>query len=252
MHRSGTSLLSNWMIQCGLDMGRYLAGATPSNVLGHFEDIEFLEFHEKLLRHNETNLYQGEGTPLEWNDFHEAKAKSLVYLKDLLSKDQWGFKQPRAALFFPLWLKIIPDAFYLLPYRHYNQIVGSLYNREYNKLARKNPAEKVPALQEDFKNRKKDIQNSYLSMWIRHNQEVLDHVRHIDENQYCIFPIEEILSRGEELYDRITNDWNFNLNEIPVEKLYQKKLMGSYELEGLDDQLVEKANIIYDNLQKFK
>ena len=42
MHRSGTSLTTNWLQKCGLDIGAKLEGKEFSNPDGHFEDIDFL------------------------------------------------------------------------------------------------------------------------------------------------------------------------------------------------------------------
>ena len=102
MHRSGTSLFASWIKECGLDIGANLIGATPSNKKGHFEDLDIVEFHEKLLKFNDTNLYEGIGEELKYNEYHIAKAKSLVKLRNELS-NQWGWKQPRASLFLNLW-----------------------------------------------------------------------------------------------------------------------------------------------------
>ena len=50
MHRSGTSLITNWLSRCGLEIGERLAAGNAGNVEGHFEDVEFLKLHEEILR----------------------------------------------------------------------------------------------------------------------------------------------------------------------------------------------------------
>ena len=45
MHRSGTSLISNWLHHCGLQLGEHLLEAGNGNEEGHFEDVEFLRMH---------------------------------------------------------------------------------------------------------------------------------------------------------------------------------------------------------------
>jgi len=44
MHRSGTSLISQWLNRCGLNLGENMIGASSGNVEGHFEDIDFIAF----------------------------------------------------------------------------------------------------------------------------------------------------------------------------------------------------------------
>ncbi|XHR95888.1 hypothetical protein ACFJIV_04105 [Mucilaginibacter sp. UC70_90] len=49
MHRSGTSLITQWLSKCGLQTGEKLVPGGYGNVEGHFEDIEFLKMHEEIL-----------------------------------------------------------------------------------------------------------------------------------------------------------------------------------------------------------
>src|SRR5689334_5261895 len=49
MGRSGTSLFSSVLRSAGLDIGRRLLGAGAGNVRGHFEDLDFYEFHMGVL-----------------------------------------------------------------------------------------------------------------------------------------------------------------------------------------------------------
>ena len=49
MHRSGTSLITQWLQRCGLFIGDSLEGPGVGNVQGHFEDIDFLQLHQELL-----------------------------------------------------------------------------------------------------------------------------------------------------------------------------------------------------------
>ena len=52
MHRSGTSLTSNWLHQCGLFLGENLIGPDIGNKFGHFENEDFLHLHVQTLRQN--------------------------------------------------------------------------------------------------------------------------------------------------------------------------------------------------------
>ena len=48
MHRSGTSLIAQWISRCGLNIGENLLPAHFTNKDGHFEDIDFHDLHEKI------------------------------------------------------------------------------------------------------------------------------------------------------------------------------------------------------------
>jgi O-antigen biosynthesis protein len=49
MHRSGTSLTSSLMEDAGINIGTRLIEATPDNPKGHFENLDFVEFHVNVL-----------------------------------------------------------------------------------------------------------------------------------------------------------------------------------------------------------
>ena len=46
MHRSGTSLTAALLQNVGVDIGQRLMGASYSNSKGHFENLDFVEFHD--------------------------------------------------------------------------------------------------------------------------------------------------------------------------------------------------------------
>ena len=49
MHRSGTSLTTSVLSKSGLDIGSNLLGSGVGNEEGHFENLEFVDFHRKML-----------------------------------------------------------------------------------------------------------------------------------------------------------------------------------------------------------
>src|SRR4051794_10400370 len=49
-HRSGTSLIASMLQTGGLDIGSRLFGPSEANKPGHFEDMDFLNFHVDALR----------------------------------------------------------------------------------------------------------------------------------------------------------------------------------------------------------
>ncbi|MFM7137383.1 MAG: hypothetical protein ACKO1M_10005, partial [Planctomycetota bacterium] len=52
MHRSGTSLLAGMCQEAGVRIGDRLLGAYRGNEAGHFEDLDFVEWHQLVLRAN--------------------------------------------------------------------------------------------------------------------------------------------------------------------------------------------------------
>lgn len=255
MHRSGTSLIANWLGQSGMNLGARLIGATPSNKLGHFEDIEIVEFHEDLLRYNSTNLYEGIGESLTFSDEHIKRARELTRLRNEQSIN-WGWKQPRAALFLDLWLSVLPtNTYFLFPFRPYQEVVGSLFRREYNKIALKNPEALALIKQREFLQNEQQICDKYLSMWIRHNSEVLSAIPTIGKNKHVIISLNNFIDNHHSLLKKIQSDWGFEgLKVINFGQIYEPKLLNQEpttfsfnpslqtEAEAISKALIKREN----------
>ena len=124
MHRSGTSYLTSLLQELGVYIGEDLLGPAIGNRLGHFEDREFVRFHETLLEsHPEDRLHVFEDDTLrqcalqfEPSDEEQAVAQQLV--DSHRRAGHWGWKDPRTCLFANFWLKNLPEARCIVIYRH--------------------------------------------------------------------------------------------------------------------------------------
>ena len=128
MHRSGTSLLASAVQQAGVDIGSELNPATRGNLRGHFEDIEFLHFHERFMERRSVPVFS---PAMDWTPSatpeEEAEARELVARQ--AGKPLWGFKDPRTALFLDFWDPLLPAPFYVFLFRHPVEVVLSLMRR---------------------------------------------------------------------------------------------------------------------------
>jgi hypothetical protein len=128
MHRSGTSLLASAAQRAGVDIGSELNPATRGNLRGHFEDIEFLHFHERFMERRSVPVFS---PGMDWTPGatpeEEAEARELVARQ--AGKPLWGFKDPRTALFLDFWNPLLPDPFYVFVFRHPVEVVLSLLRR---------------------------------------------------------------------------------------------------------------------------
>ena len=128
MHRSGTSLLASVVRHAGIDMGASLMKGERGNPRGHFEDLEFHGFHERILERRGVSPFT---VPDGWpQDLTPAEAEEARELADRRSgKPVWGFKDPRAALFLDLWEGVLAEPIYLFVYRHPVEAALSLLRR---------------------------------------------------------------------------------------------------------------------------
>lgn len=139
MHRSGTSLLASLLAGAGLSVGSRLIGASRGNDRGHWEDLDFYEFHVRAL---EANGVASEGfacsdhllVPAEMRE----DAATLVGSK-AAAGHAWGWKDPRTTLFLEFWHDVLPEAAYVFVFRSPWEVADSLFRRGDPIFAR-NPA----------------------------------------------------------------------------------------------------------------
>jgi len=129
MHRSGTSLTAAILASTGVDMGDRLLGADAANPRGHFEDIDFLLFHQQALAANGVSAdgFVADGNP-------EVPALMLADAHDIVAvrraKGQpWGWKEPRTVLFLDFWERLLPEARFVFVFRRPWEVLDSLFRR---------------------------------------------------------------------------------------------------------------------------
>ena len=128
MHRSGTSLLAGLLHESHVNMGAQMLGAADSNPKGHYEDIQFLNFHRSVLL--DSNL-----SPFGWTcensiRFSEDRVKEARHLVlEKQKSDFWGWKDPRTTLVLDFWASIFPTAKFLFAYRSVAEVADSLFRR---------------------------------------------------------------------------------------------------------------------------
>ncbi|HYG65491.1 MAG TPA: hypothetical protein VEL74_23115, partial [Thermoanaerobaculia bacterium] len=127
MHRSGTSLLANAASRAGFVMGSRLMAASKGNRHGHFEDLDFVHFHERLLESRGWSALRPPAEPLVVSAEEEAEARALAAARAGLPS--WGFKDPRTTLVLDLWDRVLPAPVFLLVYRHPVEVALSLLRR---------------------------------------------------------------------------------------------------------------------------
>src|SRR6516162_3589755 len=107
MGRSGTSVVSSMLQKGGLDIGQRLLGAGTGNIKGHFEDLDFYEFHIGVL---ESQGIHPSGFTVQpeilVREQHLLRARELVRDRRRGARP-WGWKDPRSTLFLDLWQELV-------------------------------------------------------------------------------------------------------------------------------------------------
>lgn len=168
MHRSGTSLVANYLQRCGLDLGDELLPADPGNRFGYYEDRSINAFHRELLdRSGVTDGFSvsEDDLPVPFTEDDVERARSMASRHQ--RPDRWGFKEPRTALFLDLWERATPKARVLFIFRHPLAVLDSLLRRGTNATVNDRPV-------------------TGLEMWRLYNSEMIRYARkHANKTMWC-------------------------------------------------------------------
>jgi len=129
MHRSGTSLVASILADAGLHLGDHLLGPGEGNPAGHYEDLDFLVLHQRILAANglSTDGFTTQREIVVPPDMAHEAARLIIERRSRGSP--WGWKEPRTTLFLEHWAEAIPEARFLLLFRRPWEVVDSLFRR---------------------------------------------------------------------------------------------------------------------------
>jgi hypothetical protein len=254
MHRSGTSLVSQWLYRCGLCIGEKLVPAAIGNSDGHFEDAEFLEIHERLLRNRHLPASGFTSKKVEGlSPDEKTQLRSLIDEKNR-HHEEWGWKEPRTCLFLNEYKTLLPSAVYLVVVRNYNETVNSMLSREYTAYRARFRKRKGLARMwwMVFRNRSREetfrrYATRYLEIWIRYYENILDHILALSPEQYMVVGYNYLASQDKRVFDYLTGEWNFKLNYVPFTNVFKKEMLTeSIDISPFikDSRLLQRAKKI--------
>ena len=228
MHRSGTSLTASLLQSAGVNIGDRLMGQNTGNNKGHFEDLDFVEFHQQVLKSQKLH-------PAGWTEQNqiEVQPQHLAAAQGILAARQdlplWGWKDPRTTLFLNFWSDLIPDAGYILLYRSPWEVVDSLFRRG-----------------DVFF---KDNLSATVSQWCNYNRAVLDFYA-ARSSQCLLFQIDSVIHNPDVVVDRINRKFDLDLRS--PDNIYEESLFNG-DVDDHHQALISKffpqAIELYSQLQ---
>ncbi|MEG4483648.1 sulfotransferase [Microcoleus sp. D2_18a_B4] len=190
MHRSGTSLTASILQSAGIHIGRNLLGADQVNIKGHWENIDFYEFHMNIL---DSQGLSSAGWTLQ--DNLEIKEEFIDRAKQIIENNAlssvWGWKEPRTTLFLDFWAKLLPEARFLLIYRSPWEVADSLYRRQ-DELFQSQP-------------------ELAIKYWQHYNQKILNFYNQ-EQNRCLLANVKTIIQYQAAYIDTINHKFNVNLS----------------------------------------
>lgn len=262
MHRSGTSLITHWLNECGLNLGETFLGAGRGNTDGHYEDIEFLKLHEEILNDNKLpSSGLTEAHDIEISLYHKEKLKSIIKVKNKLY-NQWGWKDPRTCLFLDTYKELIPDARYLIIIRDYKAVVSSLLQRDFQDFEKKYLArtylKRMYWLKYQRKRRLQEFYNDraehYLKVWIAYNREILKNVQNLPKHAYVMLNYSMLKSNDANVCSFLNKRWNLSLKYFKFKDVYKEKMISEHvdtDSYIFNKSLLRQAHQLQKNLDNY-
>lgn len=210
MHRSGTSLTTSLLQSSGIFVGDRLLGNNLSNPKGHFEDLDFVEFHQSLLKSQ--GVYS-EG----WADnaFKAIPKQYIGVAQDLISQKNshpnWGWKDPRTTLFLDFWSELIPDAKYIFVYRSPWEVVDSLFRRG-DAFFQTSP-------------------ETAITTWHSYNQKIVDFCQKTSQ-PWILLRIEDVINNPQFVINSVNQKLELNLrspHDLYDDSLFKKDTVNPYK-----------------------
>ncbi|MBE9186785.1 sulfotransferase [Microcoleus sp. LEGE 07076] len=202
MHRSGTSLTASILQSAGIHIGRNLLGADHVNIKGHWENIDFYEFHMNIL---DSQGLSSAGWTLQ--DNLEIKEEFIDRAKQIIENNAlssvWGWKEPRTTLFLDFWAKLLPKARFLLIYRSPWEVADSLYRRK-DELFQSQP-------------------ELAIKYWQHYNQKILNFYNQ-EQNRCLLANVKTIIQYQAAYIDTINHKFNVDLSH-PAPTAYDPSML---------------------------
>ncbi|HLO52475.1 MAG TPA: glycosyltransferase [Kamptonema sp.] len=218
MHRSGTSLTASLLMKIGVNIGEKLVGPAYGNIKGHFENVDFVEFHKAVLR---SQGIDDLGCTLEKeiavpNQYVE-QAQHII--SNSQSSSLWGWKDPRTTLFLNFWLNLLPDANFICVYRSPWEVVDSLYRRATDSSLLNSPEMAV-------------------KMWIHYNKKVLEFDRQFPER--CLLAhVHAVGNQANDFVNVINQKFQVDLDNPPPDN-FEESLLVNEILQTHRPSLIDK------------
>lgn len=261
MHRSGTSLTTQWLSRCGLSVGENLLGVGIGNEDGHFEDIDFYDAHMDILKKKFLHDSGFVEQPVETLDVDDVDMLRAIIDQKNQAGQQWGWKDPRTCLFLREYELLLPDARFLIVFRDWRSTVSSMISRIYKVRYQGDVIVKKGLFKEYRKKRTiekrlaeicRENATHFLKVWMLYNREILASMARLDTAMYAVVNFQSLLEKDRELFYTLTGKWNFDLDYIAFKEIYKPGLI-SREIsidKYLDHKLLAEADTIQAILEE--
>ena len=216
MHRSHSSLVASAFHSAGLFLGEDLIAANESNIHGHYESEQIVEFHQKMItQFHLRNRWQliDRKKALQAANSSEFQDQALPLIKEHFFKPCFGWKDPRVAFFLTGWHKVLPDPKYLIIVRHPADVIASLVRRSLSYATIKY---------------RPFLATRYFNLWDNTYMAVLSFFKEHAPEHHCLLVPDDLLdSEAVNKLNQQLKIWNIPINDVDFNGVIDHSLLSS-------------------------
>ena len=209
MHRSGTSLIAQYLSLCGLSLGNNLTSRyskSKDSAFGfHHEDMDFVKFHDALLNRRHVSALPTSRLRFFLPTSKAEKQRAAHLLAQKHEQADWGWKDPRTALFLDMWKNTDNRLVFLSMFRQPMAVVDSLLRRKADRGITKNPLIAVQA-------------------WRIYNQNIL-RFHHRFPDKSLLINVDRLVQAGDDIVPAINANYALDLKPIPFTEFFSQKAL---------------------------
>jgi hypothetical protein len=224
MHKSGTTLISQILHHSGINMGENIDAQVSYDKGNKYERASTLALDLEILgledRYDPIIDLDAPDT-LQMTKDQRARMREIIEHCNKTYAD-WGFKDPRAALIYPLWASELPEHRIIAIYRS----PGELWSRfRYKRL--------------HYYYRNPSRAWKLVERWCEHNSNILAYLQNT-ESDFLVLNYRELLTTDAE-FDRLQEFVGIKLNDRRSKRLYRSRL-DEHLLVKVATWLIHKKN----------
>lgn len=209
MHRSGTSLVAEYLQACGLFIGDRLRDGGElecGSRAGHHEDLAFMSFGDRALQAAGVGPFPADGCALPICGDRIDRERAEALFSERTQHRQWGWKDPRTCLMLDFWHQQHTDLSYLFMIRDPVEAVSSLVRRNRDRHIVDQPV-------------------LGLKTWLIYNGEILRFYRSHAPNCF-VLEFDSLTNPDDDVIGRVAETFDFNLARRPIGEVMEERFIG--------------------------
>jgi hypothetical protein len=230
MHKSGTTLVSQMLHHSGINMGEFDPSITYDKG-NQYEREDALQLDLAILGAKDDRVLDL-AAPGQLSMTTDQRSRMQRIIADCQSDHaDWGFKDPRASLLYPLWAEELPEHKIIVVYRHASQVWGHFiwagkryYHTNFNRAY------------------------SYLRRWQEHNRSILGYLAST-RMDHVVLEYGQLMSSAHE-FNRLQQFVGGGLTDLRNPKLFRNRSDMDVFLQGADWLLKKKYGYSVDDTMK--